>query len=302
MDELISSTYLDQSDSNDSLNIKHSSIQKQPPTFHPARNTTNSNGGSTRMNFNEGPNHPPIPPSSGTQDFSSRRQGTANIASTPYRPSQNQFTSPGLSSIHSSAQQPPIYSSTRTEGINGGGFLSSTQTSNFSSTGGVSGVNDFDEKAKLEKQNFDLKMRIYYLEENLHKLEETNYQRELNSNDHTSKLTDLKLQLEEKNIELEQRNLLLVKAKNAMEILKNECQQLKNDHSKQIELEQKMHSLKEMNYEIEKDYQKQLDECKSEIHLLKQKCSRKDSELSLLEDQIVSTPLLLALAFSGAAV
>jgi chromosome segregation ATPase len=156
-------------------------------------------------------------------------------------------------------------------------------------------LEDIHEKQKLEKLIFELKMKIYYLEEQLHVFHEKELSSQLTDSHINNEINDLKLQLEEKSIECEERNLLLMKAKNAMEIMKKEILSKSLDATKQEELEEKMKSLREMNEEIEKEYRNAIVENENEIKSLKQSLTFKQQEVTLLEDQIVS--LLLFLSF-----
>ena len=98
----------------------------------------------------------------------------------------------------------------------------------------------------LEKENFDLKMRVYYLEESMsggmngggvpnnHGRSQHSEQRQLGSGpgfdgDATLKISELQLELEEKKAELDQRNLLLVKSKEMMEKMKGEMMDIRKD-------------------------------------------------------------------------
>lgn len=73
-----------------------------------------------------------------------------------------------------------------------------------------------DEKQKLEKTNFDLKMKLFYLEENMRKnTNDISISNIEGNNQNLMIIEDLKIKLEE-------RNILLTKAKNAMESLSNE--------------------------------------------------------------------------------
>ena len=70
---------------------------------------------------------------------------------------------------------------------------------------------------KLEKDNFDMKMKIFYLEEQLQRCEGDGMNANgVNSNDMNELSADnmsLRIKLEESQIELEQRNTLLVKVR-----------------------------------------------------------------------------------------
>lgn len=211
-------------------------------------------------------------------EFSSsgRVQSTANtsLAVIP--------NSPGLSSIASNpTDRPPLPNSSSLH-------TPSNTTIHQINSSTQHQLEEIQEKQRLEKQNFELKMKIYHLEDTIHSFQEKEIQRQATVAQNTSEINDLKLLLEERNLELEERNLILIKAKNAMEILKTELQRSQLDAAKQSELQEKVHSLKQMNEEIERDYKQQLTSYEQEIKNGKSTINLKEQEIAVLEDQIVS--------------
>jgi hypothetical protein len=154
-------------------------------------------------------------------------------------------------------------------------------------------ADDTQEKQLLENRIDELKSRIASLEEQLFRYKEKELTQKRSAKETNTEIADLKLQLEEQNLELEERSLLLVKAKNAMEIMRKELINHQFTAQKQIELERKLHSLKEMNEEVEKEYKSQLFSYEQEVKNLQQKLSRKDQDLTMLEDQFVSNFLIV---------
>jgi chromosome segregation ATPase len=98
---------------------------------------------------------------------------------------------------------------------------------------------EIEEKQKLEKDNFDLKMKIYYLEESL---------RQQNSGESNQEVEDLRNEnrqlrnkVQENAVDLEHRNTLLVKAKGAIEALKQEMERIRGQLDEKTHKEQRLH-------------------------------------------------------------
>lgn len=97
-----------------------------------------------------------------------------------------------------------------------------------------------EERLRLEKSNFDLKMKLFYLESNTkrERSQGTFDENEIfppfppSSSQHFSQSSSFIHQLEEKSSELEQRNQLLVRAKQAIEALKLELDKSRIDSKK----------------------------------------------------------------------
>lgn len=140
-----------------------------------------------------------------------------------------------------------------------------------------------DEKQQLEKSNFDLKMKVYYLEENLRKLSSQTALGEDTKGD----VTSLKLQLEEKTIELEQRNLLLLKAKGAIEGLKGEVKRLKTESGKSEDLEERVRALKQSNDNMEAEYRMQLTRLEHQLATTRQALTTNDQQRIAIDERAV---------------
>jgi chromosome segregation ATPase len=84
---------------------------------------------------------------------------------------------------------------------------------------------EIEEKQKLEKDNFDLKMKVYYLEDALRQVSSGASSAEVE--ELQSENNQLRSKLQENAIDLEHRNTLLVKAKGAIEALKGEMERIK---------------------------------------------------------------------------
>lgn len=173
-----------------------------------------------------------------------------------------------------------------------------------------------EDKKRLEKNNFDLKMKVYYLEESLRKaaseslsmgdpspsmspsngaLASSSVLAENNEAD----ITSLRLQLEEKDIELEQRNLLLLKAKGAIEALKGDVQRLKAsvaDGSRYEDQESRVLKMKQAFESKESELRGQCVELESQLSAARQMLASKEQLRSTSEDKAVSA-YLMALNF-----
>eukprot|EP00602_Paraphysomonas_sp_CaronLab_P000508 CAMPEP_0185020024 /NCGR_PEP_ID=MMETSP1103-20130426/2612_1 /TAXON_ID=36769 /ORGANISM="Paraphysomonas bandaiensis, Strain Caron Lab Isolate" /LENGTH=1277 /DNA_ID=CAMNT_0027550661 /DNA_START=67 /DNA_END=3897 /DNA_ORIENTATION=+ len=95
---------------------------------------------------------------------------------------------------------------------------------------------EIEEKQQLEKENFDLKMKVYYLENNIRQITDGVPVSEVD--DLRSENSMLRIQLEDSYADLEQRNSLLVKAKGAIEALKGELDNVKAKLDSQLHTEQ----------------------------------------------------------------
>lgn len=146
---------------------------------------------------------------------------------------------------------------------------------------------EYEERQRLERQNFDLKLKVFHLEENIKKLQDVEVRHEVNSGIVRSEVSDLRLQLEEKDIELEQRNLLLMKAKAAIESMRQDLDNSRRDLEKQFDLEERVKRLKQMNDDIELDYKNQLLKLETELNSTRQSLGIREQEKSLLEEKVV---------------
>eukprot|EP01031_Cornospumella_fuschlensis_P031644 gene31644-38244_t len=153
---------------------------------------------------------------------------------------------------------------------------------------------DYEDKLRLERQNFDLKLKVFHLEETLKKMQDSEMRQEVHQGLARSEVADLKMQIEEKEIELEQRDLLLLKAKGAIEALKHELDRKKMELEKQADVEDRIKRLKHMNDEIEADYKGQLVKIEADLSASKQIVGYKEQEKSMLEEKVRQLEVALA--------
>lgn len=144
-----------------------------------------------------------------------------------------------------------------------------------------------EERQRLEKSNFDLKMKVYYLEESLKRFQDGEQNYDHQNDAAKAEITSLKLQLEEKNIELDQRNLILMKAKSAIEALKFELERLRTENENQRDLEDRVKKLKQMNEDMESDYRGKLSQLEIQLAAARQMANNKEQERTLLEGKLV---------------
>lgn len=145
-----------------------------------------------------------------------------------------------------------------------------------------------EEKQKLEKNNFDLKMKVYYLEESLKRFQDGEHMTDAQSDHQKIEISKLKLQLEDKQIDLEQRNLLLIKSKNAIEALKTEIERLRNENDHHQDLEDRIRRLKQLNDELEQDYRTQISQLEQQLSTARQQIDSREIEKSSAEDKVVN--------------
>jgi hypothetical protein len=150
-----------------------------------------------------------------------------------------------------------------------------------------------EEKQKLEKANFDLKMKVYYLEENLKRFHDGENMNDVQTDNQKVEISKLKLQLEDKQIDLEQRNLLLIKSKNAIEALKNEIERLRNENDHHQDLEDRIRKLKLLNEDIETDYRGQIAQLEQQLGAARQLVDTKTIEKATSEDKAVHLDFLI---------
>lgn len=154
---------------------------------------------------------------------------------------------------------------------------------------------EHEEKQRLEKSNFDLKMKVYYLEENLKRLQEGEHAGDVQTEHLRQENAKLKLMIEDKQVDLEQRNLLLIKSKNAIEALKVEIDRLRADNNHQQDLEDRIRRLKQLNEDIENDYRAQISQLEQQLQAARQLVDAKEIERVTSEDKVVCTHVAKAL-------
>jgi DNA repair exonuclease SbcCD ATPase subunit len=172
---------------------------------------------------------------------------------------------------------------------------------------GLPGMNNLreehEEKQRLEKANFDLKMKVYYLEENLKRYQDGEHADDVQGEHLKQENSKLKLMLEDKQVDLEQRNLLLIKSKNAIEALKVEIERLRAENSHQQDLEDRIRRLKQLNEDIESDYTAQIAQLEQQVQSARQLADVKEFEKVSSEDKVVRaflriTPAVLTFSTS----
>lgn len=146
---------------------------------------------------------------------------------------------------------------------------------------------EHEEKQRLEKSNFDLKMKVYYLEENLKRFQDGEHHGDVQTEHLKQEVSKLKLVLEDKQVDLEQRNLLLIKSKNAIEALKIEIERLRNENLHQQDLEDRIRRLKQLNEDIESDYRAQITQLEQQVQAARQLADTKEFEKVTSEDKVV---------------
>lgn len=177
-------------------------------------------------------------------------------------------------------------------------FDSSTNSTVFTSHGsnrhivGMGGTlkTEIEEKQKLEKENFDLKLKIYHLEESLRQLSSG----EVNSEvlDLQSEVTHLRHQLQEHRIDLEHRNTLLIKAKGVIETLKGEMmvmkEQLDKKSTQEVHLHHQLQNVTHERDSYDESLQHRIDLLEEENSSLKQTNLENSQTLHQCRIQIVS--------------
>jgi chromosome segregation ATPase len=189
----------------------------------------------------------------------------------------------------------------------GSGRKSSPASDKKPVSDGLPGMNNLreehEEKQRLEKANFDLKMKVYYLEENLKRYQDGEHAGDVQGEHFKQENSKLKLMLEDKQVDLEQRNLLLIKSKNAIEALKVEIERLRAENSHQQDLEDRIRRLKQLNEDIESDYGAQIAQLEHQVQAARQLADAKEFEKVSSEDKAVRGFLRVApadLTFSTA--
>lgn len=157
---------------------------------------------------------------------------------------------------------------------------------------------DLDEKQRLEKQNFELKMRIYHLEENLKKFQDSEHRQDAMTTAAKAEVHDLNIKLEEMQIELEQRELLMVKASGVINTLKQELDRCKESLDRQDELELKIRGLKHSNEDIAHEFRGQIISLEKELQEHRQQLMLKEQEKSQLDDRLVRVSCLFLVHIS----
>ncbi|KAJ1425263.1 hypothetical protein B484DRAFT_397985 [Ochromonadaceae sp. CCMP2298] len=150
-----------------------------------------------------------------------------------------------------------------------------------------------EEKQRLEKQCFDLKMRIYYLEESLKRFQDGEQVHDAQSENLKVEVSKMRLKLEERAVDLEQRNLLLVKSKNAIDALKTELERLRAESDVHADLEERVHKMKSANDNLESDFNTQVGSLEEKLKSARRTVSSVEEERAKADER--STQLVLSL-------
>ena len=150
---------------------------------------------------------------------------------------------------------------------------------------------EYEERQKLEKNNFELKMKIYYLEESLKRYQDGEQNNDLQSVNHQIEIEKLKRQIDDKHIDLEQRNLLLMKSKNAIEALKIEVDRLRQDNEHAHDLEDRVRKLNQLNKDVENTYLEKISDMEFQLLSLRKVIENKDKERTTVEERLNNTDL-----------
>ncbi len=144
---------------------------------------------------------------------------------------------------------------------------------------------EINEKDRLERENFDLKLQIHHLEDSL--------KRFLHSDSIPSELqelanenTTLKLQVHQQSLQLDERNIVLAKARDAITNMKTEMERLRKIEHKSVTsspdklLVSKLEQEKAM---VQQDYEDRLTQKKYEIEQLKADIQSQEARLIVSE-------------------
>ena len=145
-----------------------------------------------------------------------------------------------------------------------------------------------EEIYKLEKENFDLKLRIFHLEESIRKHSPLKEDRVAEIRENQSDSSNLILTIQEKNAELEQRNNLLMKAKSAIEALKYEVDRLRKGTSSESSLQQECDNLQHKYELIAAENDHNIRALKNQIASLKDVIANREMEINIANDKRVN--------------
>jgi chromosome segregation ATPase len=166
-------------------------------------------------------------------------------------------------------------------------FQSTSSSPPFSTTSFIV-KEDAEEKQRLEKQNFELRMKIFHLEEQLKKYHDSEQRNELSNNHSKNELHNLRVKNEELQIEIEQRELLMVKASTMINTLKQELDRCKDQVLQQEEFELKFQQLKLSHQQVIDEMKQQLQQMELQLQQHQFTISATEKEKNKLEEKLVS--------------
>lgn len=146
---------------------------------------------------------------------------------------------------------------------------------------------------RLEKSNFELKMKALYLEDKIKRSSSSDSIAKSSSNvssgsshyrDNIDRgggltidnVTSLRLALEEKDIVIDQKNNLLIKAKQIISQLESELDRLRLMEDVKTGLEDRLQRLKGANDDIENEYRRQISELELQLNQARQSSISKE--------------------------
>lgn len=146
---------------------------------------------------------------------------------------------------------------------------------------------------RLEKSNFDLKMKVYYLEEKLKTLNTTENDaigpvHDQNWNGESLATPLCSQQCANLRFEIEQKNSLLWKAKGTIEQLKSELQRIRSAEAQQEDLETRLLQLRDGNIALEEDFNRRHLAYEKQISDLRRQITDKSETCTTLEQNLVS--------------
>ncbi|KAJ1438837.1 hypothetical protein B484DRAFT_392077 [Ochromonadaceae sp. CCMP2298] len=148
-----------------------------------------------------------------------------------------------------------------------------------------------EEKQRLEKSNFDLKMKVYYLEEGLKRFQDGEEEHDGQYETMRVERSKMKMEMEEKNIDIEQRNMLLLKSKSAIDALKMEIERLRAEGSHSTDLEERVRRLKQLNDDMEGDLRGQISCLEQQLATTRQDVDAKERQKAASEDRLTHMEL-----------
>jgi len=158
-------------------------------------------------------------------------------------------------------------------------------------TNGMTLAQEEQANAALGRENFDLKMQVQNLSQQLRKALSS-----LDGAGHGDGDTSLKLELQERQLELNERNMLLSKAKTAITEMRKELERVRreNDPAVKAELEARVSKLKQANEQLDMECRKQVNAMEMELVTTKEKFFLQDESKAKTETRLEQVELSLS--------
>jgi len=146
---------------------------------------------------------------------------------------------------------------------------------------------ELEDRQALEKANFELKMKVIYLEDALKKYSVDDLQ---SSNNDMEEISRLETLVDEKNNEIEQKNVLILKANTAIEALKAEILRIRSEESEHVayqnDLEERVKQLTDSESQIVADLNQKIFRLQNQMEEYKRNI-KSESEEALIEKKQV---------------